>query len=71
MTDRDRADLVGNIVSHLSGAHRRLQLRQSALFYRADKEYGGRVAEGLGLDIKKVKSLASMTQDERVRATLK
>jgi catalase len=71
MTDRDRADLVGNIVAHLSGAQRRLQLRQAALFYRADKEYGRRVAEGLGLDFKKVRSLASMTQEERVGATSK
>jgi len=44
-------------------------LRQTALFYRADPDYGRRVAEGLGLDIKEVKRLAGMSQEERAKAT--
>lgn len=62
---------MGNIVSHLSGAQKRIQLRQSALFFKADPDYGGRVAAGLGLDIKEVERLANMTQEERVKATEK
>ena len=69
MTDEDRAHLVSNIVGHLSGAQRRLQLRQCALFYKADAEYGTRVAEGLGLAVDEVKRLAAMSQEERVGAT--
>jgi catalase len=69
MTDTDRAHLVSNIVGHLGGARKRLQLRQSALFFKADPEYGGRVAEGLGLSVDEVKRLAGMTPDERVKAT--
>ena len=71
MTDQDRTNLIGNIVSHLSGAQKRLQLRQAAIFLKADQEYGRRVAEGLGLDLKQVEGLAKMTQEERTMATVK
>lgn len=70
MSDADRAHLVGNITGHLRHAQKRLQLRQAALFYKADPEYGARVAEGLGLDVKKVEALAQLSQAERIKATL-
>jgi len=69
MTDRDRENLVGNIVDHLSGAQKRIQLRQTALFFKADPDYGRRVAAGLGLDQGRVEKLAAMTQEKRVAAT--
>ena len=69
MTDEDREHLVGNIVSHLCNAQKRIQLRQTALFYKAHEEYGSRIAGGLGLDIGEVRSLAAMTQEERIEAT--
>ncbi|AEH61530.1 Catalase [Methanosalsum zhilinae DSM 4017] len=69
MDDEARTHLVGNIVSHLSGAVKRIQLRQAALFFKADPDYGTRVAEGLGLDVQKVKELAEMTKEERAKAT--
>lgn len=69
MTDEDRSHLVGNIISHLGNAKKRIQLRQTALFYKVDPEYGRRVAEGLGLTAKEVEHLANMTQEERVKAT--
>jgi catalase len=69
MKDADREHLVSNIVSHLRNAQKRIQLRQTALFYKADADYGLRVAEGLGLKPAEVKRLAAMTQEERVKAT--
>jgi catalase len=69
MTDQDRENLVGNIVDHLSGAQKRIQLRQTAIFYKADPDYGRRVAEGLGLDIKEAERLAGMSQEERAKST--
>jgi len=69
MTDEDRDHLIGNIVDHLGGAQKRIQLRQTAIFYKADPEYGRRVAEGFGLDMKEVESLAGMSQEERAKAT--
>lgn len=68
MTDEDREHLVRNIASHLKGAQKRLQLRQTALFYKADADYGERVGKSLGLDIKEVKRLAAMSQEERAKA---
>ncbi len=69
MTDEDRDHLIGNITSHLCNARKRIQLRQTAIFYKADPDYGSRVAKGLGLDVTEVKRLAEMSQDERVKAT--
>ena len=69
MADTDREHLVGNIVAHLGNAQKRIQLRQTALFYKADPDYGARVAKGLNLGLKEVKRLAAMTQAERVKAT--
>ncbi len=71
MADQGRKNLVGNIVDHLSGAQKRIQLRQTALFYKADPDYGRRVAEGLELDVKEVERLAEMPHDERAKATEK
>lgn len=69
MTDIDRDHLIGNIVSHLRNAQKRIQFRQTALFYKADTNYGTRVAQGLNLNIEELKHLALLTQEERVNAT--
>jgi catalase len=69
MTDTDRDHLIGNIVSHLGGAQKRIQLRQTALFFKADPDYGRRVAKGLKLDVTEVERLAAMTHEERAKAT--
>ena len=52
MTDEDRDHLIGNIVSHLRNARKAIQIRQTKIFYKADRDYGRRVAKGLGLDPK-------------------
>jgi catalase len=71
MSKKDRDNLISNIVGHLSGAEKRIQLRQTALFCKADPDYGRRVAQGLKLPIKKVEQLANMTQEERTMFTAK
>ena len=71
MDDEAREHLVGNIVAHLKNAQKRIQLRQTAIFYKADPDYGGRVAEGLGLELNEVEKLADMSQEERAKATAK
>ncbi len=57
MTDKDRDHLIGNIVTHLCNAKKDIQIRQTKIFYKADPEYGRRVAEGLKLDLKEFKKL--------------
>lgn len=69
MTETDREHLVSNITGHLKNAKKHLQKRQTALFYKVDPDYGKRIAEGLGLNMKEIAELAAMSQDERVRAT--
>ncbi|MGB3129368.1 MAG: catalase-related domain-containing protein, partial [Dehalococcoidia bacterium] len=69
MTDEDRDHLIGNITTHLCNAQKRIQLRQAAIFHKADPEYGRRVADGLGLDVKEVERLAEMSQEDRAEAT--
>ncbi len=69
MTDEERDRLIGNITSHLCDAKKRIQLRQAAVFYKAEAEYGTRVAKGLGLNVKEVKELSEMSPAERAEAT--
>ncbi|MEN6437939.1 MAG: catalase [Syntrophobacter sp.] len=69
MNDGDRDHLIGNIVAHLGNARKRIQLRQCALFFKADPDYGRRVAKGLSLDAGEVERLAGLTQRERAAAT--
>ena len=69
MTDMDREHLIGNIVDHMGAAQKRIQLRQTALFYKAEPAYGEGVAKGLGLDMAMVKKLAAMSKEERAEAT--
>jgi len=69
MTEEAREHLADNIVAHLSAAKKRIQFRQTALFFKADPDYGSRVANGLGPDVKEVERLAKMTTEERVKAT--
>ena len=38
MTVEDRDQLIGNIVDHLGGAQKRIQMRQTAPFYKADPD---------------------------------
>lgn len=71
MSPEDREHLVGNIAGHLGNAIPRIQYRQTALFYKADADYGTQVAKALKLDLAKVKKLAAMTQEERAKATEK
>jgi catalase len=68
MTDTDRDHLINNIVGHLGGAQKRIQLRQTALFYKADPDYGRRVANRLKLDEKEVERLAKMQPEELTKA---
>jgi catalase len=69
MSDIDRDHLIGNIVDHLGNAQKRIQLRQTALFYKADPDCGRRVAGGLKLKVKEVEAIANMSLEERAKAT--
>ena len=69
MSDVDRNHVINNIVHHLGNMQKRIQLRQTALFYKTDPDYGRRVAEGFKLSIKEIVALAEMPQEERAQTT--
>lgn len=51
MSEDEKTRLVGNLVAHLGGANRAIQERQVSVFYKADPDYGTRVAQGLGIEV--------------------
>ncbi|KAF3884781.1 MULTISPECIES: catalase-related domain-containing protein [Nostocales] len=51
MTPDQQDRLIQNIAGSLSQARRDIQMRQICHFFRADINYGRRVAEGLGIEI--------------------
>lgn len=52
MSEEERARLVDNIVSAMKPVERDdIKLRQIGHFYKADPEYGTRIAQGLGLQV--------------------
>jgi len=56
MSEEERTRLVGNIVSGLKEAGKEdIQVLATRSFYKADPEYGTRIADGLGLSIDKIK----------------
>ncbi|WP_145089699.1 catalase-related domain-containing protein [Sporomusa sp. KB1] len=61
--------MISNITGHLSGALQRIQYCQTALFYKADPDYGTRVATSLGMDIGRVTELEALSDEARVFAT--
>ena len=50
MNEKDRDHLIGNIVANLCNASKEIQIRQTKIFYKADPDYGRRVAKGLKLN---------------------
>lgn len=54
MSADQKAQLIGNLVAAMSGVPKPIQLRQIGHFHRADPDYGGRVAAGLGIDIQEI-----------------
>lgn len=70
MSSDDKAHFIYNVTESLKQADPALQYRQTALFYKADHQMGELIAEYLGLPIDTIKSLAAMSQEERVAATM-
>jgi catalase len=66
---KEKDYLIHNILLSLKLAKVFIQYRQCALFYKADADYGTRVAKGLNLDAEKVKRLSRMTQEQRIEQT--
>ncbi|MBO0991721.1 catalase KatA [Bacillus sp. SD088] len=59
LTEEERTRLVDNVVNAMKPVEKEeIKLRQIRHFYKADPEYGTRVAEGLGLEVPKEEALS-------------
>ena len=54
MSPDQKSQLIGNLMGVLKTVPRQIQLRQIGHFYKADPDYGSRVAEGLGIGIDEI-----------------
>ncbi|MBP1153430.1 MULTISPECIES: catalase [unclassified Paenibacillus] len=50
-SEQERDHLISNLVNDLKQTDENIQLRAVCNFFRADREYGMRLAQGLGIDI--------------------
>ncbi|GIN69929.1 vegetative catalase [Bacillus sp. J14TS2] len=59
LTEEERTRLVDNVVNAMKPVEKEeIKLRQIRHFYKADPEYGTRVAEGLGLEVPREEALS-------------
>jgi catalase len=65
MTDDQKARLIDNIVDHMGPVRKDIQLRQICNFFRADRDYGSRVAQGLGMNLQEEMSKMQMAMPVR------
>jgi catalase len=54
MSAEQKTQLIGNLVAPLKTVPRFIQVRQLRHFFKADPDYGARVAAGLGIPIDEV-----------------
>lgn len=56
MGAQEQTRLIANIVDAMRDVPRAIQIRQIGHFLKADRDYGKRVARGLGVDIGTIKA---------------
>ena len=54
MSEDQKMQLIGNLVGAMKEVPHAIQVRQTIHFYKADKDYGSRVAKGLGIGIDEI-----------------
>ena len=69
MGEDQRAALIDNTARNMDGVTENIRLRHAAHCYKADPEYGDRLAAALVVDVERVHELAAMTHEERMAAT--
>lgn len=69
LTEEKRALLIANTAADIAPVTKNIKYRHAAHCYKADAEYGRRLAEALGLKMERVEELAAMSHEERLYAT--
>lgn len=69
LTEDKKALLIANTAADMESVTKNIKYRHAAHCYLADPEYGTRLAEAMGLQMERVKALATTGEDERLYAT--
>jgi catalase len=69
MGEPQKKVLIENTARNINGVTKNVQLRHAAHCYLADKDYGTRLIDALGLDKNEAIRLAGLSHDERMKAT--
>lgn len=70
MTEQCKAVLIKNTANNIAPVTMNVKLRHTVHCYKADKDYGTRLAKALNIDIKEVEKLAKLSNQEIFKATL-
>lgn len=69
MSEEKKALLIGNTTRAMEGVRETIRYRHAAHCYKADPDYGTRIAKALKLDLKEVVALASLSEKELQQKT--
>lgn len=69
LTEDKRQLLIANTANDMKDVTANIKYRHAAHCYLADPEYGKRLAKALGINLNRVKELASLDETERLRQT--
>lgn len=70
MSEDEKDRLIGNTVRSISTVTENIKYRHASQCYKADKNYGERLAKALNLDLNTVIELSKMSEEDRKRATI-
>ena len=71
MTEDKRKLLIENTADDIASVTNNVKYRHAVHCYKADKEYGERITQAMGLDLSKVLELCKLDNDGLIKATLK
>lgn len=70
MTEDKRKLLIENTARNIAPVTNNIKYRHAVHCLKADREYGQRITDAMGLDIKKVEALSALSNDEMNSATM-
>lgn len=69
MKEEQKAALIDNTARNMNGVTENVKYRHAVHCYKADTDYGMRLADAMSLDKNKVKEMAGLTEKELQEAT--
>ncbi len=69
LSDSEKVELIKNLSNSMMSVYENLKYRQVALFFKVSQDLGTKLSEKLKLNVKKVKELSELSQDERIKKT--